>query len=102
LASPTHTSPLSLRDALPIYWDLLIRMAEVTDFELAPFVATRYDVWEDRTDRITINEPLGYRYAVLGKHLVDWPAVEAAAAQRRPDRKSTRLNSSHVKISYAV
>ncbi|HLV05607.1 MAG TPA: glycosyltransferase [Actinomycetaceae bacterium] len=74
-------------------WDLLIRMAEVTDFELAPFVATRYDVWEDRTDRITINEPLGYRYAVLGKHLVDWPAVEAAAAQRRPGTVSVVLHA---------
>src|SRR5688572_31514079 len=29
-------------------------------------------------------------------------AVEAAAAIRRQDRKSTRLNSSHSQISYAV
>src|SRR3989442_11565099 len=30
------------------------------------------------------------------------PGRGAAAAARLPDRKSTRLNSSHVRISYAV
>src|SRR5690606_42128648 len=30
------------------------------------------------------------------------PAGFPGSARRRPDRKSTRLNSSHVKISYAV
>src|SRR5690606_41228097 len=33
---------------------------------------------------------------------VDACAVEAVAQARTQDRKSTRLNSSHVKISYAV
>ena len=74
-------------------WDLLIRMSEATDFELAPFVATRYDVWEDRTDRITINEPLGYRHAVLGKHLVDWSAVAAGLDQRRPGSVSVVIHA---------
>src|SRR5690606_41914764 len=31
-----------------------------------------------------------------------WCALRAAARPRARDRKSTRLNSSHVKISYAV
>src|SRR5690349_23112559 len=30
------------------------------------------------------------------------PAQPARRSRRRPDRKSTRLNSSHVEISYAV
>src|SRR5207302_10224771 len=38
----------------------------------------------------------------LGReHSVD-EALEALAIARKKDRKSTRLNSSHVKISYAV
>src|SRR5690606_41684885 len=35
-------------------------------------------------------------------HVVDEYAKALAAATRGTDRKSTRLNSSHVKISYAV
>src|SRR5438067_5796087 len=31
-----------------------------------------------------------------------WPWAGAASSPRAPDRKSTRLNSSHVSISYAV
>src|SRR5690606_41928358 len=44
----------------------------------------------------------------VGRALSDWPLVRAALAwlqalaQMGRDRKSTRLNSSHVKISYAV
>src|SRR3712207_8672136 len=37
--------------------------------------------------------------ALLGLFVVRWGD---AAARRRPDRKSTRLNSSHANISYAV
>src|SRR5690606_40878839 len=35
-------------------------------------------------------------------HIVDGPIPDMAAALAGEDRKSTRLNSSHVKISYAV
>src|SRR5690554_7459928 len=31
-----------------------------------------------------------------------WPVLSALLALATPDRKSTRLNSSHVRISYAV
>src|SRR5690349_22688248 len=37
-----------------------------------------------------------HRHLVLAQHLPD------TLGQARPDRKSTRLNSSHVEISYAV
>jgi GT2 family glycosyltransferase len=62
----------SLRRAVD--WDLWIRMSAVTDFTLVPFVASTYDVWEERDDRITNTEPIGYRNAVIAKHLVDWGA----------------------------
>lgn len=73
-------------------WDLLIRMSKVTDFALAPFIATRYDAWEERTDRITINEPMGYRFAVLGKHLVDWSAAEGGVGRRQPGTVSVVIH----------
>lgn len=63
-------------------WDLMIRMAGVTEFALAPFVATTYDLWEERDDRLTTSEPFGYRYVIKSKRLVDWPAAEASLPQR--------------------
>src|SRR5690554_3118188 len=46
------------------------------------------------------------RYARLGRAagISDWVKLEVIGDQRTllPDRKSTRLNSSHVRISYAV
>ena len=50
-------------------WDLFIRMAKVTDFGHAPVIATRYDAWEQRSDRITVNEPFSYRYVILAQTL---------------------------------
>jgi glycosyltransferase involved in cell wall biosynthesis len=65
-------------------WDLFIRMAKVTDFGHAPFIATRYDAWEQRSDRITVNEPFGYRYVILAKHGVGWELGEAGLGGRAP------------------
>src|SRR5690606_39456844 len=46
------------------------------------------------------------RGVLLGSHAPVWQATPTApgpaARARSPDRKSTRLNSSHVKSSYAV
>src|SRR5690349_23667465 len=36
------------------------------------------------------------------EHLSHWPSLGQAGAGQPRDRKSTRLNSSHVEISYAV
>src|SRR5690606_42036908 len=38
----------------------------------------------------------------LGTGEAMWPALSLALLEQQGDRKSTRLNSSHVKISYAV
>src|SRR5690606_41530979 len=67
---------------------------------------------DDADDPDTL-DPDGERAAVRGVLLqrelvlvVERRALQAGAqaheVRRRPDRKSTRLNSSHVKISYAV
>src|SRR5690606_41491213 len=80
-APPTPLSTLSLHDALPIFW--------------AAIIANIFNVVADM-------------YLIFGgASLPEWtgplrlmPAMGAAGAAI--DRKSTRLNSSHVKISYAV
>src|SRR5690606_41671005 len=91
----TALYPLSLHDALPIS-ELQRRLAS-GDFEVAQ------TGWSGRADPsgniepfVTCGAPLndsGYCNAHLDRLL------RQARAQ---DRKSTRLNSSHVKISYAV
>ncbi len=85
-------------------WELFIRMSNVTDFEHAPFIATRYDAWEERSDRITINESFGYRYVILGKHLIDWGSVESEAGERQPGSVSVVIHapSSAGNIIYTV
>src|SRR5690606_41744472 len=93
----SHLPPLSLHDALPIY--------------RAGGAAVLVDLGRDRGDH---RDPAGVQEVLdrLGAHLgdladvaeVDLLAVNdgAAAACGEQDRKSTRLNSSHVKTSYAV
>src|SRR2546427_4019713 len=41
-------------------------------------------------------------FYVANMHGVDWPALRRRYGALLPDRKSTRLNSSHSQISYAV
>src|SRR5690606_41627678 len=81
--SPTYLYTLSLHDALPI---LLL---------LAVLSACRH-VQDKDGGRIVGNEPIFQNFEYVGKDeiYVENPLPE--------DRKSTRLNSSHVKISYAV
>src|SRR5688572_31346814 len=83
-------STLSLHDALPICEDLLEQLIghlRVGDRDLA----------EERFDGRIV---LQFRFELLVRLRVD-PADEEAG-HRREDRKSTRLNSSHSQISYAV
>ncbi|MGI8947177.1 MAG: glycosyltransferase [Ornithinimicrobium sp.] len=66
-------------------WELFIRMARECDFGYAPFVATQYDVWEDRTQRITTDEAVSYRFVVRQRALVDWDAQRAGLPDRDAD-----------------
>src|SRR5207249_8841452 len=72
---PSVTSPLSLHDALPIWFVAVDQQFRADDF----------------------GEGLG-----IGAPEVPPPDEAKDAAAAPPDRKSTRLNSSHVSISYAV
>ena len=66
-------------------WDLFIRLAAACDFGYVPFIATQYDVWETRNDRITTDEPRGYRYVVRQRSLIDWDAQRNALEERVED-----------------
>src|SRR5690606_40896397 len=98
LTASTKHHTLSLHDALPIWLAGLLRdaYAEGTGMDPADYIAE--EGLDERTD-------LG------GLNLSTVPKVFLEAGNMRnpgdakrleEDRKSTRLNSSHVKISYAV
>src|SRR5439155_23446828 len=94
----TQISPLSLHDALPIC-DALQRLPRTIEIALAVQIG-----------RVAGRPSLGAADVETGRidaHLVHQQEAEVAAGLHRHevgrrDRKSTRLNSSHVAISYAV
>src|SRR5207253_10963052 len=87
---PIHLSSLSLHDALPISK----LQSQPTHMHIDQVPHTEIHV-----------PPHQLPKRVARKHLA-WPAGEcdkqAVFGRRQVDRKSTRLNSSHVAISYAV
>src|SRR5690606_41873457 len=98
----TYTAALSLRDALPIFdgvrrvatmrWD---RSAGDDGESLRKmFMAIAADV------RVVI-VALALRLRDMRGLRLRYPGSGGDGERRRIDRKSTRLNSSHVKISYA-
>src|SRR5690606_40230303 len=81
--APTEIYTLSLHDALPIWHS---SFAPRTDASRHRVRARTFPSARSRTPRRTAREA----------------RRRAVAVRTRADRKSTRLNSSHVKISYAV
>src|SRR5206468_11102616 len=96
--APAAVYPLSLHDALPI----------LDDFGLAD-VASRVEAPRDEResllgDRLGLLQVPGDSYDCEGSRRgrVQMPALPLYARKEELDRKSTRLNSSHDQISYAV
>src|SRR5690606_41603096 len=88
----TYLYTLSLHDALPIY------NLEKTVLDDKAAVIERAVLLQQITQIDTI-----IKIANLGNEQDVIPARSAGAGEcQNGDRKSTRLNSSHVKISYAV
>src|SRR5205814_6247236 len=92
-----HT--LSLHDALPIYRDhggarpTTGRQAQVSQGEV---LSPRFTMAETAAKRVPLRERIAaYRDS-------DAPVRKLAANVSKVDRKSTRLNSSHLGNSYAV
>src|SRR5690606_40255779 len=99
--APTELYTLSLHDALPI----LAMGVAVTLFALA---AVDWDLSGVPAERWTLvgdsDSDIPWHTLLTGMvfiHIFYW-GTNMVIAQRALDRKSTRLNSSHVKISYAV
>src|SRR5690606_41821079 len=93
----TSTYTLSLHDALPI-WNHTIPTPGFADADTDRNLDwySKVEAWIRFT--ATADSDFGPAKAVIKiKDLQEWKAVNET-----PDRKSTRLNSSHVKISYAV
>src|SRR5690606_41956544 len=99
-ATPT-LYPLSLHDALPI----LVGVEQTLHIADQPVQAA-----EDPATRQVERGGVGHRLRHVpvhvrpheARHLPDLVPEVAAIFDPALDRKSTRLNSSHVKISYAV
>src|SRR5690606_41655223 len=92
---PTHLHPLSLHDALPIsgtreFFGALSGDAQKDSQLIGQFGVGFYAAFIV-ADRVTVTT----RKAGAGED-------EGVRWESDGDRKSTRLNSSHVKISYAV
>src|SRR5207302_10788987 len=97
--APPAISTLSLHDALPI-WLAKLALDSTVQREIGE---------EIRSSAFAVSETLnqvanvaGSLAGVLVSILDNGEAGLAIAAAFLTDRKSTRLNSSHVKISYAV
>src|SRR5207253_11015783 len=98
---PRRLSTLSLHDALPISVGYVRAVApNYTFFAVETFM--------DELAKLAGVDPLQYRLSMLGSAPRLARVLRLAADQAGwgtplpPDRKSTRLNSSHVAISYAV
>ena len=66
-------------------WDLVLRYAKDSRAGYAPFIGCAYDGRLTRADRITVSEPVGWTYVVLGKHHLDWSKLQSDAAVRDRD-----------------
>src|SRR5690606_41317446 len=80
--APTAIYTLSLHDALPIYLRHGVEVGHIRQLE-------------------TVAEHRGERHRVGNRAHIE-AAIQESVSAPSGDRKSTRLNSSHVKISYAV
>src|SRR5690349_22441037 len=87
----TQTNTLSLHDALPISAECLDRAADVDVYE--PGHQKRLEMLRGKIDE--------NRFRVIASRFTSM-AKPAEPVKTEGDRKSTRLNSSHVEISYAV
>src|SRR5205814_9886771 len=100
--SPPDPYTLSLHDALPISLLLAVTPNETGSWQWDDLVDTMLDTFRRARIRAVEPDALGTLFGV-GTLL---PAVVAefgtSAASVSLDRKSTRLNSSHLGISYAV
>src|SRR5207249_11957969 len=99
--STTHNSNLSLHDALPIYANLShLTLGAVGDADIVEVTGLS----EGQIKQSLCKAASAFNWDVK-QHVINIVVMEADNYHDiniREDRKSTRLNSSHVSISYAV
>src|SRR5690606_41670397 len=96
----TELCTLSLHDALPI-WSYIRQITFVTVLKT---MASNLTITHLRFDAVA-EEGIRLNGLMAGNYLRNGMAsvmLRATCTETHRDRKSTRLNSSHVKISYAV
>src|SRR5690606_41376648 len=99
--SSTRLSTLSLHDALPIsHYDNGIKFFSAQGEKLDDATELQIEAALEQPFRTVASEQLGK--AVRTRDAVGRYVEACKNSVPRGDRKSTRLNSSHVKISYAV
>src|SRR5690606_41964252 len=96
VVAPTHLSPHSLHDALPIFGPLAAPILVLIWFYLAALAVLIGAATNAAVRRLWPTDD--YRGPI--ERAGEW--WDRVRSDDEPDRKSTRLNSSHVKISYAV
>src|SRR5690606_41333247 len=90
--SPSAIFTLSLHDALPISEET----AQIIDAEVRRLIDEAY------TSATQILTKKKKDWIALAEGLLEYETLSGDEIKQLLDRKSTRLNSSHVKISYAV
>src|SRR5690606_40660256 len=99
---PTGIYTLSLHDALPIYVPadavLVFSMVGYTTKEEAVGTRNMIDVILEPTTS-DLEEVVVVGYGTQRRETITGSVVSVKSAELMKDRKSTRLNSSHVKIS---
>src|SRR5690606_41933543 len=92
----TRNDPLSLHDALPIWGEVEVQPVVAVELLLEP----AHELAAGVQPRHLVLVLVGHELEEVARHRLG--QVGRARRANALDRKSTRLNSSHVKISYAV
>src|SRR5690606_41570433 len=100
--APSHIPTPALHDALPISLYASARAAELQGITEGSYHGPFQEFFSCilREDRSRMRQ--AYRELVEGQRRDYQVTYQARLQDGTVDRKSTRLNSSHVKISYAV
>lgn len=82
--------------------DLVIRLIDLAEPVLLPFIGCEYDHSMERSDRVTVKEAKFWQWVVLSKALLDWEAeLEKERVQGRVSVVITSTNDSRLAVAAA-